>query len=163
MLRFRALPAVVALLVAVGLAMPAQASDKTDKIRRLVVVMQVVDRFSQLSDMMMQSALENIRKKNPTVSDNTVAELAAAVNDEMRKSLPELIDQIVPIWDKNYSDDDVTAMLQFYESPAGQSIMGKQAKLIEDSKSVYKSWVPLFTQRIAGRIQAITKEKGLKL
>jgi uncharacterized protein len=161
--RSRALVVLLAILAAAAFAMPAGASEKTDKIKHLVMIMHVVDQVARLGDLIAHSTIENLRKENPSVTQEAVDDLEAAIKDEMKQSLPELIDLLVPIWDKNYSDEDVTALLQFYDSPAGQSVIAKQAKVLEDSGAVYKAWAPQFGQRIIQRVEETAKQKGLKL
>jgi hypothetical protein len=52
----------------------------------------------------------------------------------------ELLNKLIPVYDKYYSLDDLKAANAFYESPAGQHILMAQPQIMQDSMSIGKEW-----------------------
>ncbi len=52
----------------------------------------------------------------------------------------DLIEQIVPLYNKYYSLDDLKAANAFYQSPAGQRILAVTPQLMHASMQIGQAW-----------------------
>jgi hypothetical protein len=52
----------------------------------------------------------------------------------------DLLDQIIPLYDKYYSLEDMKAANAFYESPAGQRILKAMPDLMQESMKIGQKW-----------------------
>jgi hypothetical protein len=52
----------------------------------------------------------------------------------------ELLNKLIPVYDKYYSLDDLKAANAFYQSPAGQHILMAQPQIMKDSMDIGKEW-----------------------
>jgi hypothetical protein len=59
---------------------------------------------------------------------------------EKQMDLDELIERIIPLYDKYYSLDDLKAANAFYASPAGRRILAASPQIMHDSMQVGEEW-----------------------
>jgi hypothetical protein len=59
----------------------------------------------------------------------------------------ELIEKIVPIYDKYYTIDDLKAVNAFYSSPAGQKILGTLPQVMQESMKAGQEWGQKISQQ----------------
>jgi len=59
----------------------------------------------------------------------------------------ELIEKIVPIYDKYYTIDDLRAVNAFYSSPSGQKILGTLPQVMQESMKVGQEWGQKISQQ----------------
>lgn len=52
----------------------------------------------------------------------------------------QLLDLIVPLYDKYLSDEEVKALIQFYQTPLGQKRIQVMPKLVAESEAVGHTW-----------------------
>ena len=51
-------------------------------------------------------------------------------------NIDEIIERLVPVYDKYYAEDDLREIIQFYESPAGQKVMEATPQIMRESMEV---------------------------
>jgi len=52
----------------------------------------------------------------------------------------QLIEKLMPIYDKYYSLDDLKALNAFYQTPAGQHLLQNQQPIVKDSMAIGQDW-----------------------
>lgn len=57
-----------------------------------------------------------------------------------KADVQELVNSIVPVYDKYYSDDDIKGLIQFYQTPLGQKALTVMPKLLSESQDKGKEW-----------------------
>lgn len=62
--------------------------------------------------------------------------------DRMQKEMntQDLIDKIIPLYDKYYTLDDLKAVNAFYESPAGQRVLASTPQIMHESMQIGQDW-----------------------
>jgi hypothetical protein len=73
----------------------------------------------------------------------------------------ELIEKIVPIYDKYYTIDDLRAVNAFYSSPAGQKILSTLPQVMQESMGVGREWGQKIAREAADELSA-SKKAGAK-
>jgi len=69
-------------------------------------------------------------------------QVALQVPEEQREGYQELfnvneiIERLIPVYDKFYSEEDLTEIVRFYESPAGQKMMEVTPEIMKESVGV---------------------------
>lgn len=87
------------------------------------------------SEKMVDYIFENYQKRYPKIPN--------AVWDEMRKKLDfnSFYEQkIIPIYEKNYTEQELDGAISFYKSPIGKSLVKKLPKVMEESLNVSREW-----------------------
>jgi hypothetical protein len=59
---------------------------------------------------------------------------------EEKMDTHELIELIIPLYDKYYTVEDLKAVNAFYESPAGQKVLSSLPQIMQESMKVGQEW-----------------------
>lgn len=52
----------------------------------------------------------------------------------------ELLEKIIPLYDKYYTIEDLKAVNAFYESPAGQKVLSTLPQIMQESMKIGQQW-----------------------
>ena len=63
----------------------------------------------------------------------------------------DIMEIMIPIYDKHLTYEEIRGLIQFYESPLGQKIIEVMPKLLEDSMNVGQQWARENSQKILGQ------------
>lgn len=127
-------------LVATPLLLGQQASDSPDKAQVLQfldlmhVRTQVAVVVQGMSKQVRASAEDSFKRKVPNATPEQIAKLDK-ICDSLFASLSadDMIDAIVPIYQKHLSKADLAAATAFYSSPAGQKILKELPSIMSES------------------------------
>lgn len=122
---------------------PEVDAAKAADIRKLLEVMGSARNTMQVLPQMMQA----LRKLSPDVPDSVWQEFMAEVKPE------ELIELIVPIYDRHLSHEDVKALIRFYSSPIGQRLVQQLPAISSESLAAGQQWGAKIAQRVMQRLQ----------
>jgi hypothetical protein len=106
----------------------SQISASKEDIVKLFEVMHLRDQMklvmNQISAQMKSISHEQLRKRNPQITEEEIANLDAQ-SDELIKGMPidGMLDDMLPVYQKHLSKSDVDAMVEFYASPTGQKVL----------------------------------------
>ena len=79
--------------------------------------------------------------------------------DFMKEVRPDdLIDLIVPIYDKHLNQGEVKAIIKFYESPAGKKLTSVLPQITQESMMAGQKWGMALGQKVVKRLQ----EQGIQ-
>jgi hypothetical protein len=131
-------------LLAPRLALAEGKPSKTDDVRKLLTLSGV----PQLGKQVVSNLVAGMRKEAPNVPERFWTDFRDGVRTE------ELLELIVPIYERALTAEEVKALLAFYESPAGKKFVALQPTLTQQSIAVSERW----SQGLADR--AITKLKS---
>jgi hypothetical protein len=114
---------------------PAKDAD----IRALI---ELVGARDQIQDSITTSAEQYREKLLATVPNNDKGQ--AFVNSviseyERNYDLDDVIRQLVAIYDKHYTDDEIKGLLQFYGTPFGQKVAAEQPKIVREVQEAMRS------------------------
>jgi hypothetical protein len=119
--------------------------------------------MEMLTKNMMQQALkgETISPEEQKILDN-FREKVAALNKE-NMSWEKLEPLFVEIYAKTLSQDDITGMINFYQSPAGQSFVNKMPLIMQESMGTVQKLMPPMLEKLRLANQEMLDElKGIK-
>lgn len=118
------IPATPQVTVSISGEPPASRED----ILRLFQVMQIRDQMiqvmRQVALQMRSMSREQLRKQNPHITDEELAKIDAR-SEQIIESVPvsDLLDDMVPVYQRHLTKGDVDAMISFYSTPTGQKIL----------------------------------------
>ena len=125
-------------------AAPPNAA-KVAKIRELINLMGT----PRVAADLMKSQAAGIKKLLPVpprAQDDFEKELLASID------MNELVDLIVPIYDRHFSEDDVDGMLAFYRSPLGQRVAKALPEITAESQDAGREWGQRLGKKVGERI-----------
>ena len=109
-----------------------------EQIMKLLELLQVPDSLAMTMDAMKEQmkvgALQMFREKVNNPSPEQIKSVDAIVDDEFKKiGMEDLIEDVVPIYQKHLTRSDVEAVIKFYSSPVGQKIRREQPAMARES------------------------------
>jgi hypothetical protein len=124
-------------------ASPAQAKPidpvKDADIRSL---MELVGARDQVQDAVNNSSEQYREKLIATVPNNDKGQafVTSFIEGYQKKfDVDQLTEQLVAIYDKHYTDDEIKTMLQFYGSPVGQKVAAEMPKIAREIQTASRA------------------------
>jgi hypothetical protein len=96
----------------------------------------------------MTQMIGSMKKAMPNVPEKFWGDFMKEVHTD------ELINLIVPIYDRNLTHDDVKQLIKFYESPTGKKFVAVLPKISQESMVVGEKWGRDLAQRVIHKLQA---------
>jgi len=133
-------------------------------IARLLDLVHVGDQMALMRDglvtNMKQSAETTFKKKVPDATAEQVAVLNGMVDDAFQDfPIDELLDAIVPIYQKHLSPADVNKMIEFYSTPTGQKVIAEMPAMMKEAMQagaeLTRARMDTITQRIDKRMKQL--------
>ncbi len=115
----------------VASATPVDPSKEAD-IRALL---ELVGARDQVQDSVRQTAEQYREKLLASVPNNEKGQafVNTTINEyEKRYDVDRVNDQLVALYDKHYTDDEIRSLLQFYGSPLGQKVAAESPKIFRE-------------------------------
>jgi len=124
-------------------AQPHQAAASSEDLARQLIQL---TGGGNLGKQVMAQMVDSFRKANPKIPDQFWTEFLASVNPK------QIEDLVVPIYVKNLTPEEMRAAIQFYSSPAGQSLTRKLPVIVQQSMVVGQQWGQQLAADVAQRI-----------
>ena len=105
-------------------------------------LMELTGARDQIQDAVANSTEQYREKLLATVPNNEKGQaFVTAFADSYQKKfdVDELTEQLVAIYDKHYTDDEIKTMLQFYGSPIGQKVAGEMPKIAREMQAASRT------------------------
>jgi uncharacterized protein len=129
-------------------AAPAFAeSPKEKEIRKLLAITNA----SQLGGQVMHQVLATFKTQMPNVPPAFWAELSTELKPD------DLMEKLIPVYDKHLSAQEVKDIIKFYESPSGKKLLAAQPAMVQESTVIGQEW----GRDIAEKVLQKLKQKGL--
>jgi len=75
-------------------------------------------------------------------------------DDFLKEVKPEdLVNMVVPVYDRNFTDAEIDGMLAFYSSPVGQKVLSKLPVVLQESMQVGQTWGQELSKKIMQKLQ----------
>lgn len=153
---------VIALMLLLPLHLSAAESSKQEKVDALVEVMnldEMVDAMHiQIQNMMnnLHQNLEITESERP-LFDEYYQKVGVVMQEQL--SWKQFEPMMLNIYNKHFTEEEITAMLEFYRSETGQSILSKMPVVMQESMVTSQA----MAQRLMPEVQALTEEFDRKL
>jgi len=109
---------------------PRTDSAKNAAIRKLLDVMGVRANM----EIAMQGMVDLYKQRMTSVPPDFWEQFQTAAN------AGDLLDMMVPIYDRHYSLEEIQALIAFYESPIGRKFVAEQPVMVKESMAVGAAW-----------------------
>jgi hypothetical protein len=109
-----------------------------EEVLRLLDLMQVRSRLAQITDgvktTMKSGAEAGFRRQLPRASAEQMAKVDGLADAAFREfPTDDLIDAMVPIYQRHLTKSDLEAIVTFYDSPAGKKLLQEQPAMMSES------------------------------
>lgn len=150
----------LALLLAFLTVLPAQAATKQEKIHELIEVTDVAHQMETALDSLWPLIIERGKQANPDVPSDVWERVRVLGSEEFSKSLPEVLAQFERLYDIGFTEEEVDALLAFYKTPAGNSVMHKLNDMAPQIAVLGQAWGAQVSKRVLVRLSEEMRKKG---
>jgi hypothetical protein len=140
----RTVLAAIGLIVVLGGAARAEDTPKQKDIRKLLKI----TGSGELGTQVMGQMMTNMKKAMPQVPEKFWGDFMKEVRTD------ELVDLIVPVYDRNLTHDDIKELIRFYETPTGRKFVSVLPKITQESMAVGEKWGRDLAMRVMTKLQA---------
>ncbi len=164
----------VLILAIGGLAQQAPASKDVpakEDVQQLLKLTQVRERMVQLMEGMKggmeAGALAGFKQKVPNPTPEQIKRLNL-MSDSVFEELPidEMVDAMIPVYQRHLTKSDLDAIVAFYASPAGQHLLKEQPAMMSEAmqagQDIMLKRVPELTRKLDERIAKLAEEEAQK-
>jgi len=156
-------PLCLALLLALLVVAPVQAATKQEKIHELIEVTEVSHQMELALDSLWPLIIERGREANPNVPPELWDQVRVIGGEEFSKSLPEVLAQFERMYDISFTEEEIDALLGFYKSPIGNSVMHKLSEIAPQTATLGEAWGADVSKRVLARLSANLQKKGYEM
>ncbi len=139
---------------------PAKRSD----IQRLMTVTNSAVTAKQFAAASSQQLFKVFKIAKPEISDRTLGiieqELMGLFSEKISAS-GGLFDQVIPIYSKYFTHQEIRDLLAFYETPIGKKTISVMPQLINESMISGQKWGDSLGPEIKDRVLAALKREGI--
>ncbi|MEM9888320.1 MAG: DUF2059 domain-containing protein [Bacteroidota bacterium] len=115
------------------------------KVVRMLELQGTKERFELVLDQMLDL--------RASYTDRLMPDFANELKTEIKKEgFDELYNLLIPIYQKHLSGEELDAIIAFYESPEGQSLIAKSPLIMQESMQVGAAWGEEIGERIAEKM-----------
>lgn len=108
----------------------------TAKIEELIKLMKLDTQITAMMPVMKKQVGDLLRQLAPGITDEHFAVALQAISEQFDRMPSIFVRFVAPIYQKHLSRDDVDALIVFYKSPAGRSIVEKMPMISQESQVV---------------------------
>tara|TARA_B100002049_G_C16046948_1_gene361639 strand:- start:400 stop:897 length:498 start_codon:yes stop_codon:yes gene_type:complete len=152
------------LVLALGLSLNTFASEesKNEKIESLMSLMDmdslIDNMYTQVEPMMKNMSDQmNIKPSEQPIFDKYYKEMTLILKEEV--SWTKMKPHVLAIYDKNFTEQQIDDIVEFYETPTGQAMLNKMPEITQQSVQISQQLL----QRALPRIQATSAELAAEL
>ena len=142
--------------VFLGSAARADDASRVKLARELVVVTHSVDNIRKLMPTLMTQVRTMLVQQNPTET-KTIDTLLQRSTQRLDQQLDSFADLAAQVYAREFSEDDLQALLAFDRSPAGQHLIDKQPEITQAMMGVGQRWGQSVAQQV---VEEFNKEKA---
>lgn len=121
-----------------------QSNNKTENIRKLLELTGA----GKLGIQMMNQFFSSFKTTYSSVPEEFWSEFKKEVNADA------LIDLIIPIYDKYFTEEDLNQLIQFYNSPIGKKVIESQPLILQESMLAGQAWGSELSKKVVGNLKA---------
>lgn len=126
---------------------------KAKAIRQLLELMG----SAKLGQQMLDQFFPLIRRSAKQVPESVWQEIEKEFSSDI--STGKFIDMMIPVYNRHFSEAELTELIKFYESPIGKKLAGAMPQIASESMQVGMQWAG----EVMKRIQQKLKEKGYSM
>ena len=99
-------------------------------------------------------------QQNPGLSKD-LNEIAIKMRTDLAPRFAELTDEVAKLYATNFTDQELKAILAFYQSPVGKKLLDQQPKVADASMKFAQDWANKLSDEVIAKMHDELKKRGL--
>jgi len=120
----------IALLLCISTAHAEVSKEKREEIEKMLRLTGMEKMVDQIKTQM----ISGLKNQITDVPETFWTKFAQKMDSR------ELIEKIIPVYDKYYTIEDLRAVNAFYASPAGQKVLSTMPQVVQESMKIGEEW-----------------------
>jgi uncharacterized protein len=87
-------------------------------------------------------------------------EIANNLRADLAPRFAELNDEVAKLYATNFTDEELKAILAFYQSPPGKKLLQRQPQVIDNSMQFAQTWANKLSDEIVVKMREELKKRG---
>lgn len=147
-------------LTAVAQQNPSDAPATKEDIEKYLDVTHSREMMSQMVDAMLKPMHQMIHEQFEKDKAKLPPDFETRMNkmlDESMKAFPwdEMLQSMIPVYQKHLTKGDVTAMVAFYSTPTGQKLLKEMPQMMAEAM---QSWMPMMRKHMEAMQERVQEE-----
>ena len=156
-------------LVCAGWAqnLPAEAAADKEDIQKLFVTLHLADMMQNLMATSMQQQKQithdALKRKMPSMTDDEFKRMDSFI-DQFAKTidLNGILDDMIPVYQRHLTKNDVSAMLAFYNTPTGQKLLREQPAMMAEAMQAMQPRMQRMMSDLMDKVEQMVHEDSGK-
>jgi hypothetical protein len=115
----------------------------------------------QMGTAVANQVIDRMTAENPKVTENMKTALKDEISKLMAEKMPDLMGQIVKVYAKYFSQEEIKGLIAFYQTPLGQKTIRSLPQVVNECMLIGKAWGEGLEPELIRRIEARLKKDGL--
>ena len=133
----------------------AKVSPKSaELVRRLYKAAHIDTTMDSMMASMMPAITDAMTRRNPSITAEQKRLLNETVQEVMHDATPKILDRLIPAYAATFSDEELQAVVDFYESPLGSAVVRKMPLMAPKSAELMRQMLPEIETEMVTRVCA---------
>ena len=137
------------ILIALSFSSFALSAQDSTKIKHIQQFMEVTG-SAKLGMQVLTNVTAAYRNIYPDASNDFWDEFIKEVDPQA------LVNLVIPVYEKNFSDEDIVQLIAFYQTPLGKKVVEKMPAIMQESMQIGAAWGKQITEKVMEKL----KQKG---
>jgi uncharacterized protein len=127
--------------------------------KELVAITGATTLFDPLIAGVIEQAKLLYLQQNPGLSKD-LNEIAEKLRSDMAPRLSELNNEVAKLYATNFTDQELKAIIVFYQSPAGKKLLAQQPIVVDASMKFAQTWANGLSDEVVAKMREELKKRG---
>jgi hypothetical protein len=130
-------------LISAALYVPSEAQAKNTKAEDIMLMLKLSGQQAlseQMITLMVPQLINVMSASNPDLPKDKLTLAMSYMEKALKKSIPEFLRSLIPIYDQNFTHEEIKGLITFYKSPVGRALIEKQPKITAEASKVGQAW-----------------------
>lgn len=144
---------------------PANAMDKAKK-EKIVQLMEMTGAKNiavQFAQAMNQQVAAVLKASNPDMPERAFVILDEELGRLMKEEADGLIEQIIPVYDKHFTENEIKEVIKFYQTPVGKKTIQVMPQLLQESMAIGQTWGEQVAPKLFERLEQRFKKENIPI
>ncbi len=120
--------------------------------RRYFAAVKMDQQMSLMIRSLMPMMVQQQKAAHPNLTDAQMAAVTEATTEAMADFTPKYLDRVAGAYAQTFTEDELTQIVAFYESPVGQSVINKTPALMPQVTAILQDMLPELTENMKQKL-----------
>jgi uncharacterized protein len=125
-----------------------KANAQSDGKEKLIKEMLELSGAKKMALQTMEMMIGSFKKSMPTVENNFWDEFMKEADND------ELVNMIIPVYAKHFTEKEVKELIAFYKTPIGKKLVEKLPLISQESFGIGEAWGKALSEKVVSKLKA---------